>query len=264
MVQRRAGHEVRGFPALVDEGTTVGLGIFGSADEADARHRLGVRRLLLIGAPSTDPLAGLDNAAKLGLAGSPYPTVAELLDDCRAAVAGAVVDAHPPVRDEAAFRCWPTSSAATYDERLSLSARRRAPRPRRVAAGGEAAERAGRAAHAGRDAGHARPARAAGAPRLRRRGRARPAAPLPGLPRRRRAPARAARRAGRARPAADGPGRRRCRTPTSTRSPRCPRDVRPERRCAGSAGCWRSTASRSGPSTSARRTPSATSASARL
>ena len=119
-VQRSAGHEVRGFPALVDEGTTVGLGIFGSADEAEARHRLGVRRLLLVGRPSTDPLAGLDNTAKLGLAGSPYPTVAELLDDCRAAVAGAVVDAHPPVRDEAAFRLLADELAATYDERLSL------------------------------------------------------------------------------------------------------------------------------------------------
>ena len=88
VVQRRAGHEVRGFPALVDEGASVGLGVFGSADEAEARHRLGVRRLLLLGMRSVDPLAGLDNAAKLGLAGSPYPTVAELVDDMRAAVAG--------------------------------------------------------------------------------------------------------------------------------------------------------------------------------
>ena len=54
VVQRRAGHEVRGYPALVDEGATVGLGVFGSADEAEARHRLGVRRLLLLGMrPST-------------------------------------------------------------------------------------------------------------------------------------------------------------------------------------------------------------------
>jgi ATP-dependent RNA helicase HrpA len=43
-------------------------------------------------------------AEKLGLAGSPYPTVAELLDDVQAAVAQEVVDAHPPVRDEAAFK----------------------------------------------------------------------------------------------------------------------------------------------------------------
>ena len=58
------------------------------------RHRLGVRRLLLLGMRPVDPLAGLDNKALLGLAGSPYPTVAELVDDIRAAVAGSVVDAH--------------------------------------------------------------------------------------------------------------------------------------------------------------------------
>ncbi len=46
--RRRAGHEVRVFPALVDEGATVGLQVFGSADEQEARHRLGVRRLLLL------------------------------------------------------------------------------------------------------------------------------------------------------------------------------------------------------------------------
>ena len=66
VVQRRAGHEVRGYPALVDEGRSVGLGVFGSADEADARHRLGVRRLLLLGMRPVDPLAGLDNKALAG------------------------------------------------------------------------------------------------------------------------------------------------------------------------------------------------------
>lgn len=48
-------------------------------------------------------LDGLDNAQKLGLAGSPYPSVAELLEDCRAAVVQAAVDARPPVRDAASF-----------------------------------------------------------------------------------------------------------------------------------------------------------------
>jgi ATP-dependent helicase HrpA len=99
----RAGHEVHGFPALVDEGSSVGLRVFGSEDEQRARHRLGVRRLLLLVVPPPDLLAGLDNAAKLGLAGSPYPTVAELLDDCVLAAAGELVDQRPVVLDEAAF-----------------------------------------------------------------------------------------------------------------------------------------------------------------
>ncbi|WP_395692273.1 ATP-dependent RNA helicase HrpA [Nocardioides sp.] len=105
LTRHRAGHEVQVFPALVDEGATVGLQVFGSADEAEAHHRLGVRRLLLLGLPSPVKavLDGLSNAEKLGLAGSPYPSVAELLEDCRAAVVGSVVDARPPVRDQAAY-----------------------------------------------------------------------------------------------------------------------------------------------------------------
>ena len=104
-VQRRAGHEVRGHPALVDEGATVGLQVFASAEEAASRHRLGVRRLLLLAlgpAPAVDRL-GLDQRAKLALVGSPYPSIAELVADLRAAVVADVVDAHPPVRDQAAY-----------------------------------------------------------------------------------------------------------------------------------------------------------------
>ena len=86
-VQRRAGHEVRGFPALVDEGSTVGLQVLATADEAAAHHRLGVRRLVLLGLGPADPVydvlaaAGLDQRAKLALVGSPYPSVADLLDE---------------------------------------------------------------------------------------------------------------------------------------------------------------------------------------
>ena len=108
---KRAGHDVQAFPALVDEGTTGGLQVYGSAEEQEARHRLGVRRLLMIeldrldgrGGPVKRVLEGLGNAEKLGLAGSPYPSVGELLEDVRAAVVGSVVDARPPVRDEAAY-----------------------------------------------------------------------------------------------------------------------------------------------------------------
>ncbi len=96
----RAGHEVRGFPALVDEGTTVGLQVFGSADEQEARHRLGVARLLLLNtaSPVKAITSSLGNAEKLQLAGSPYPSVAELLEDCRVAVLVEAVDARPAVR----------------------------------------------------------------------------------------------------------------------------------------------------------------------
>ncbi|GAA5109137.1 ATP-dependent RNA helicase HrpA [Alloalcanivorax gelatiniphagus] len=108
-VQRRAGHEVRGFPALVDEGTSVGLQVLATADEAAAHHRLGVRRLVLLALGPAQPVddvlagAGLDQRAKLALVGSPYPSVGELLDDVRAGIVGEAVDARPTVRDEAAY-----------------------------------------------------------------------------------------------------------------------------------------------------------------
>jgi len=118
--QKRAGHEVQAHPALVDEGTTVGLQVFGSAEEQEARHRLGVRRLLLLETPSPVKavLDGLSNTEKLGLAGSPYPSVAELLEDCRAAVVGAVVDARPAVRDQAAYDALRAEAARDQEAAL--------------------------------------------------------------------------------------------------------------------------------------------------
>ncbi len=108
-VQRRAGHEVRGFPALVDEGSSVGLQVLATANAAAAHHRLGVRRLVLLALGRPTPVddvlaaAGLDQRAKLALVGSPYPSVADLLDDLRAGLVGEIVDARPTVRDEASY-----------------------------------------------------------------------------------------------------------------------------------------------------------------
>ncbi len=117
ITERRAGHEVTAYPALVDEGTTVGLAVHGSVEEAEARHRLGVRRLLSLAVP--DPtgrvLDALDNRGRLGLAGSPYASVADLLDDVRAAVLADVVDARPPVRDETAFAALVAAAAAEHE-----------------------------------------------------------------------------------------------------------------------------------------------------
>ena len=106
LVQRRSGHEVRGYPALDDEGSTVGLRVTASPEEQEARHRLGVRRLVALGLPDLGPapLQGLDNTAKLGLAASPYPDVRALLEDCVLAAVGELVDGAEPVRDEAAFQ----------------------------------------------------------------------------------------------------------------------------------------------------------------
>jgi ATP-dependent helicase HrpA len=102
----RAGHRVTVFPALVDEGPTVGLGVFGSTEEAEARHRFGVRRLLLLAVdlPSDSALMdGLSTAERLGLAGTPYGAVSGLLADVRAAAVQGLVDAAPAVRSQEAY-----------------------------------------------------------------------------------------------------------------------------------------------------------------
>jgi ATP-dependent helicase HrpA len=99
----RAGHEVEAFPGLVDEGTTVGLQVSGSSDERDARHRLGVIRLLLLAlgdAPTKGVVDGLSNVEKLGLSGTPYSGVPAILADCLRAVVVDAVDAAEQVRTE--------------------------------------------------------------------------------------------------------------------------------------------------------------------
>ncbi len=120
--QTRAGHEVRGFPATVDEGTTVGLRVFGSAEEQEASHRRGLRRLLMLRLPSpARTLAdGLSNADKLGLAGSPYPSVHDLLEDCVAAAVDVLVDRHGLVWDEAGFDALATAVGAGLTDTTRL------------------------------------------------------------------------------------------------------------------------------------------------
>jgi len=113
----RAGHEVHGYPALVDEGSSVGLRVFGQPTEAAAHHRLGLRRLVLLNlsSPAAEVIRELDNARKLALAASPYPNVRALVDDCVLALAGEAVTGTE--RDQEAF------NAALARARADLTAR---------------------------------------------------------------------------------------------------------------------------------------------
>lgn len=90
---RAGGHVVRGFPALVDEGATVALRLLPDEGEARAAHRLGVRRLLLLGTtpPWSRVLARLSNEDKLRLQLAPHGSVPALLEDCLAAAVDAIV-----------------------------------------------------------------------------------------------------------------------------------------------------------------------------
>ncbi|MDN5797351.1 MAG: ATP-dependent RNA helicase HrpA [Intrasporangium sp.] len=84
---------VVGYPALLDRGTSVDLQVLPTRAEADAEHRLGMRRLLLLGTtpPWRQVLARLTNTQKLALGHDPHGSVPALLDDCLAAAVDVIV-----------------------------------------------------------------------------------------------------------------------------------------------------------------------------
>ena len=94
---------VRGFPALVDEGSSVSLQVLGTPAEQVAAHWRGVRRLLLLSLPSpVKALQGrLTNATKLALTRNPHGSVAAVLDDCAVAAADALMGASGGVVQDA-------------------------------------------------------------------------------------------------------------------------------------------------------------------
>lgn len=127
-----AGGVVRGYPAIVDEGTSVALRIETTPDAAVRATRAGVRRLALlsVASPAAYVLEHLTSAEKLALAASPYPSAKALIEDCRVAVADAVIARTAPdgvVRTRAGFEAVRDAlSAVVVDElfqTVSLAAR---------------------------------------------------------------------------------------------------------------------------------------------
>ncbi|MCW4386367.1 ATP-dependent RNA helicase HrpA [Salinibacterium sp. SYSU T00001] len=84
---RVAGNVVRGYPALVDEGASVGIRLMSTPAEQLREHRRGVRRMLqlAIPAPTAYVQEHLTAAEKLSLGASPYPSTRALFDDAMAA-----------------------------------------------------------------------------------------------------------------------------------------------------------------------------------
>lgn len=84
---KQGDNTIRGYPTLIDEGTSVTIRMMSTAEEQARTLPGGVRRLLLLGTPS--PVAyvqqHLTGAEKLSLATSPYRTSQALFDDCLAA-----------------------------------------------------------------------------------------------------------------------------------------------------------------------------------
>ncbi len=92
----RAGHIVRGYPALIDDGESVSIRVFTNADIQSRVMRAGVRRLLLLSVPvAQKPLErAVGNNARLAISGQLGLTVGELIDDCVVAAADHLMAGH--------------------------------------------------------------------------------------------------------------------------------------------------------------------------
>lgn len=95
---------VRGYPALVDAGSSASVRVFATDEEAHEAHARGVLRLLALTVPSPVSYVRdhLTAAEKLALAASPYPSTAALWDDALLATLAAAVGERAP-RDQAGF-----------------------------------------------------------------------------------------------------------------------------------------------------------------
>ncbi|MGW0433309.1 ATP-dependent RNA helicase HrpA [Micromonospora sp. NPDC003197] len=104
--QTRAGYLVTAYPALVDEGDSVGVRAFETEAEQQSAMWAGTRRLLRLTIPSPAKfLQGrLSNEAKLALSRNPHRNVVDLLDDAAgAAIDKLVADAGGPAWDAEGF-----------------------------------------------------------------------------------------------------------------------------------------------------------------
>ncbi|GAA3156770.1 ATP-dependent RNA helicase HrpA [Blastococcus jejuensis] len=104
---RRGGHQVTAYPALVDEGETVGVRVVPTEVEAGRLSWRGARRLLVlaVGSPARQVVKGLSPATRLALQFNPDGEIPDLVADCVDAAADELIAAAGgPPRDEAAFR----------------------------------------------------------------------------------------------------------------------------------------------------------------
>ncbi|WP_371821157.1 DUF3418 domain-containing protein [Blastococcus sp. PRF04-17] len=103
---QRGGHVVPAHPALVDEGTTVGIRVVPTEVEAQRLTWRGARRLLLLvaGSPTKQVVKGIPPGTRLALQFNPDGEIPALVDDCADAAADELIaTAGGPPRDEAAF-----------------------------------------------------------------------------------------------------------------------------------------------------------------
>ncbi|TFV76799.1 ATP-dependent RNA helicase HrpA [Blastococcus sp. CT_GayMR19] len=103
---RRGGHLVTAYPALVDEGPTVGVRVVPTGTEAGRLTWAGARRLLVLvaGSPAKQVVKSLGPRSRLALQFNPDGEIPDLVADCVDAAADELIAAAGgPPRDRAAF-----------------------------------------------------------------------------------------------------------------------------------------------------------------
>jgi ATP-dependent helicase HrpA len=121
---RQGGNVVTAYPALVDEGDTVGIRVVSTEAEARRLTWRGTRRLLVLvaGSPSRQVVKRLSPRTRLALQFNPDGEISALVDDCVDAAADEVIAAAGgPPRDEAAFAAL-VATAKTELHRLTVDA----------------------------------------------------------------------------------------------------------------------------------------------
>lgn len=98
-----ATQTVAGYPALVDEGSSVAVRIFPTEAEATAAQRGGVIRLLKLNTPSPERYVSehLNNREKLVFTQNPHGSIDSLISDCTVAAIDQLTPATPPFTREA-------------------------------------------------------------------------------------------------------------------------------------------------------------------
>ena len=103
---RGTGQAVRAYPALVDEGSSVGVKVLETPGAQRSSMWAGTRRLLLLSTPSVSKYVHdrLSNTDRLALSAAPHGSLAAVLDDAVVAAADALMnEAGGPAWDEAGF-----------------------------------------------------------------------------------------------------------------------------------------------------------------
>lgn len=112
--RKRMGYTVKAYPALHDEGDSVGVRLYESEAEQQKAMWRGTRRLLMLNLPFSPVRflsSRLDNAAKLALSKSPHGSIAALLDDCVACAVDRVIA-------ESGGPAWTPAEFATLHEKV--------------------------------------------------------------------------------------------------------------------------------------------------